>query len=130
MQFLTATALLTTLSLLTPSLADGIFAITGTGTPDGTVSLTVQNGNVGDAPKCQGSYTGSPVPTSGTIPCNDGYALSYTWNSVTEGISATYTNPSVTFTYNVPNNGVDGNGVYQFGFEDIFPGKKVRGFKA
>jgi hypothetical protein len=129
MQF--STLLLTTASLLVPALAtDGIFAITGTGTVGSptTVSLEVQNGLVGDAPKCSGTAETSPLPASGTIPCDDGYALSFSWNSINEGIAATYTSPGNTFTYNVPNNGCDGD-VCQFGFTDIFPGKKMRALR-
>lgn len=130
MKFTLTTALLTTFALLTPTLADGIFAITGTGSTNGTVvTLEVQNGNVGDAPTCQGSFTGSPFPTSGTIPCNKGYALSYTWGNESEGLAATYTDPTNTFTYNVPNNGCD-NSTCQLGFTDLFPSRKLRAFKA
>ncbi|KUJ21448.1 uncharacterized protein LY89DRAFT_730227 [Mollisia scopiformis] len=132
MKFSTTITFLTTLTLLSSALADGIFAITGSSSTSSdavTVTLEVQNGNVGDAPTCQGSYTGSLLPTSGTIPCNDGYALSYTWNSVDEGIAATYTDPTNAFTYNVPNNGCDDAGDCQFGFTDLFPSKKGRAFR-
>ncbi|KAE8440989.1 hypothetical protein EG329_006126 [Mollisiaceae sp. DMI_Dod_QoI] len=131
MKFSTTTTLLITLSLLTPSLADGIFAITGNGSTVASpivVYLEVLNGNVGDTPKCSGYSTTAPLPTSGTIPCDEGYGLSYSWGSIDEGIAATYTDPTNTFTYNVPNNGCVGN-VCQFGFTDLFPSRKERAFR-
>jgi len=112
--------------------ANGIFSITGTGSTSAsssTVTLQVLNGNVGDAATCSGTSISSALPASGSIPCNNGYALTYTWNSLNEGIAATYTNPSVAFTYNVPNNGCDGQ-TCQFGFTDLFPSKKERAFSA
>jgi hypothetical protein len=128
----TTTTFFAASTLLLSSLvsADGIFAITGTGTIGSptTVFLEVQNGNVGDAPTCSGSAETSPLPASGNIPCIEGYALSYSWDSINDGIAATYTNPTNAFTYNVPNNGCDGN-VCQFGFTDLFPGKKARALR-
>lgn len=129
MQF--STLILTTASLLIPALAtDGIFAISGTGTAGDstTVTLQVDNGLVGDAPKCSGTAGTSPLPAFGTIPCDDGYALSFAWYNINEGIAATYTSPGNTFTYNVPNNGCDG-AFCQFGFTDIFPGKRMRALR-
>jgi hypothetical protein len=112
--------------------ADGIFSITGTGSTSSTgstVTLQVLNGLVGDAPTCSGTSSASALPASGSIPCKDGYALTYTWSSLTQGIAATYTNPSVTFTYNVPNNGC-ADQTCQFGFTNLFPGKKEKRFSA
>ncbi|KAH7409417.1 hypothetical protein BKA64DRAFT_742515 [Cadophora sp. MPI-SDFR-AT-0126] len=125
MKFTTAS---TILALAGSTLAaDGIFAITGTGQtgPPTLVTLQVLNGVVGDAPKCSGTAETSPLPASGSIHCVEGYALTYQWPSINEGIAATYTNPTNTFTYNVPNNGCDANNVCQFGFTDNFPGKKM-----
>jgi len=126
MQF--STILVAATALLTPALAEGIFSITGTATTGDSTSVTlqVQNGNIGDAPTCSGTDNQGALPVSGGIPCNDGYSLTYTWDNVNDGIAATYTNPQVTFTYNVPNNGVDGNGVYQFGFADYFKPKMAK----
>lgn len=129
MQF-TATIVLSALAALVS--ADGIFSITGTGVVSSptTVSLTVLNGLVGDVPTCSGTFEGTPLPLSGNIPCKDGYALSFRWDSVNESIAATYTTPSSpAFTYNVPNLGCDDHTCH-FGFEDLFPGQKVRSFKA
>ncbi|KAE9378544.1 hypothetical protein N431DRAFT_435620 [Stipitochalara longipes BDJ] len=130
MQF--STILLTAAALLTPTLAtDGIFAITGTATAGDptTVTLQVQNGLVGDAPTCSGTDSKGSLPVSGTVPCKSGYALSYSWDTIKDGIAATYTSPGNTFTYNVPNKGCDANNVCQFGFTDIFPGKKMRALR-
>jgi len=123
MQF--STLLLTATALLTPALAEGIFAITGTGTAGDSTSVTleVQNGNVGDAPTCSGTDNEGALPVSGSIPCDYGYALTFTWDTLNDGIAATYTDPTNTFTYNVPNNGCDGNNMCQFGFTDLFPPK-------
>ncbi|KAF8853653.1 hypothetical protein BDZ45DRAFT_748373 [Acephala macrosclerotiorum] len=132
----TATAL-SALTFLTPSLADGVFAITrnrSTIAVPITVYLEVQNGNLGEAPKCSGYSSTSPLPTSGTIPCDEGYALTYTWGSASEGIAVTYTTPtSAAFTHNAPILGCteEGHGtVCQFGFTDLFPSKKERALQA
>ncbi|KAL2074632.1 hypothetical protein VTL71DRAFT_8410 [Oculimacula yallundae] len=129
MKFTTTTALLSGLSGALA--ADGIFSITGTGQTGSpsTVSLQVLNGVVGEAPKCSGTALTTPLPGSGTIPCVQGYALTFHWNSIHEGISATYTNPTNTFTYNVPNNGCDANNLCQFGFTNNFPGRKARALR-
>ncbi len=50
----------------------------------------------------------------------------YTRGSTDQRILATYTEPTNTFTYNVPNNRCDGDGVCQFGFTDFFQSKSVR----
>lgn len=134
MQF--STALLTaTAALLTTVTADGVFGISGTAIVSSptVVNLTVLNGLVGDAPTCQGSSEVSPLPNSGIIPCKEGYSLTWTWKSITEGIQATYATPSSpAFTYNVPNLGCDGAqpNTCKFGFENIFPGFTRISFKA
>jgi hypothetical protein len=124
--------LLASAALLTPALADGIFAMYATITTGDSTTVTIEvlNGNVGDAPTCTGTDTQGPVPVAGTIPCNNGYALSYTWDgNQNDGIAATYTNNGNTFLYNIPNTGFDGNDVYQFQFVDNFPGKKMRALR-
>jgi hypothetical protein len=131
MQFSTTFLAATAALFSTAFAADGILAINGTGTIGSptTVTLQVLNGLVGDPATCYGTAETAPLPASGTIPCKDGYALSYTWDSVDGSIAATYTtpNPTNTFTYNVPNLGCSGEGpTCSFGFQDIFPGKKVR----
>ena len=128
MQF-PAAFIATTAVLLSTASADGIFAINGTGivgSPN-TVTLQVLNGNVGDAPTCSGTAQTAPLPASGNIHCNPGYALSYTWEIFDGPIAATYTDPTSTFTYNVPNNGCSGDGpTCIFGFQDLFPNKRSR----
>jgi hypothetical protein len=116
-------------ALLSTAIAGGIFAINGTGivgSPN-TVTLQVLNGNVGDPPTCSGTAQTAPLPASGNIPCNPGYALSYTWEIYDGPIAATYTDPTNTFTYNVPNTGCSGDGpTCTFGFQDLFPSKRTR----
>ncbi|EPE31872.1 hypothetical protein GLAREA_11954 [Glarea lozoyensis ATCC 20868] len=138
MQF-SKSLLIATTALLSTAVADSIFAITGTGTLSSTsteVKLQVQNGNVGDAPKCSGGLTGrAGLPLSGNIFCADGYSLSFTWSDAAQGIAATYATPtSPAFTYNVPNLGCDASDpkTCNFGFTNIFPSKKMarRSFQA
>ncbi|TAQ83416.1 hypothetical protein B7494_g8261 [Chlorociboria aeruginascens] len=126
MKFTSPLLLVSTL-LLTSVSGEGIFAITGSGTVGSPTSVTleVQNGNVGDAPTCSGTVETAGLPASGTIPCAAGYALSFTWETEDGPISATYTTSQSTFTYNVPNNGCDGD-TCQFGFTDLFPPKMRR----
>ena len=126
MQFSTA-LITTTLALLSTTSADGIFAINGTGTIGSPTIVTLQvlNGAVGSAPTCSGTAETAPLPASGTIPCDPGYALSYTWETVDGSIAATYTDPTNSFTYNVPNTGCGGDGpTCSFGFQDLFPGRR------
>ncbi|KAJ5054705.1 uncharacterized protein L3040_000971 [Drepanopeziza brunnea f. sp. 'multigermtubi'] len=122
-------ALTTTTSALA---ASGIFSIAGSGTgsqSSSSVTLQVLNGRIGDAPKCSGTvHHGSPLPAQDTIPCVEGYALSFSWPSLAESLTATYTTPQNTFTYNVPNQGCNGN-VCEFGFTDYFPEKKVKALR-
>ncbi|KAH6682064.1 hypothetical protein B0J14DRAFT_577796 [Halenospora varia] len=130
MQFSTA-LIATTAALLSTAAADGIFSITGSAVVSSplTVNLQVLNGLVGDPPTCSGSSESSPLPSSGVISCNEGYSLTWTWDSIANGIQATYGTPSsAPFTYNVPNLGCDGNtpNTCTFGFTDNFPGKKMR----
>ncbi|CZT07792.1 uncharacterized protein RAG0_13107 [Rhynchosporium agropyri] len=125
MKFTTSTSLLT---LFGGALAgNGIFAITGSSSSN-NVNLRVDSGDIGEAPKCAGSAPIGSFPASGTIHCVDGYSLTFKYNSLHEGIAATYTNPTNTFTYNVPNNGCIGSNC-QFGFTHNFPGKKARALK-
>jgi len=135
MKFTTASALVSAAFLIGTSTADGIFAIQGNGTVSSpnTVYLEALNGLVGDAPKCSGFSQTAPLPASGDIPCDAGYALTYSWNSIDEAISATFTTPSSpAFTYNVPNLGCSAGtpAVCTFGFQDIFPGKAKKSFVA
>jgi hypothetical protein len=119
----------------TTSATQGIFAINGTGTvtngAPGQVYLAVYNGLVTDPPMCDGYTSGLSFPFTSTVPCSqEGYCVTFTWPSPSEAISATYTDPTSTFTYNVPNNGIatsgDDAGEYQFGFVDLFGSKKTR----
>jgi len=66
---------------------------------------------------CNGSVAIGAFPASGAIPCASGYSTTFTWNSVNEGIQATYATPSAAaFTYNVPQTSNDGT-TYIFGMK-------------
>ena len=45
------------------------------------MTLEVLNGNVGDAPKCSGNVETAPLPSGGSVECDEGYSLSYTVGS-------------------------------------------------
>jgi len=101
------------------ALPPGVFAIKGSVSKSPlSVSLLVLNGLVGDPPMCYGTVASS----SGDIPCEEGYSLSYDWSETT-GLAAIYSTPiAPAFTYSIPIEGckIDGN-VCEYGFENYFP---------
>jgi len=120
MQFTAGALLLAGATFLTTASAAGVFAINGTAVPGSYATLVVLNGNVGDNPVCSGTAPIGDLPANGTIGCNAGYSLSFSWDTQNAAISATYATPTAApFTYAVPPTSNNGT-TYVFGFEDNF----------
>ncbi|TVY48908.1 hypothetical protein LOCC1_G001483 [Lachnellula occidentalis] len=121
MQFTASALLLAGATFFSSASAAGIFAMNATAQPGSYVTLTVLNGNVGDNPVCNQTVAIGDLPASGTIACNAGYSVSFTWDTQNAAIMALYQTPTAApFTYAVPPISNDQT-TYVFGFEDDFP---------